>query len=100
MEFPWGILIALAVLGLALLIKHFVYEVIEDDNHFWGVLFFYLLIYTISAFGITIVTPKFSAVASNGTAEEAVALDDLDPVEQTNPIAAFIEKIKIKNVLP
>lgn len=100
MEFPWGILIALTVLGLALLIQHFANEVVEEDHHFWGILFVFLVIYVAAAFGIGYVSPRYSALASVEPDAETVSLNDIDSVTPPGPFAQFLDRIKIKNVLP
>lgn len=57
MPFPWAILISLVILGLALLIKHFVMEIVEEENVFLGVIGVFLLVYIGAALAIGTLNP-------------------------------------------
>ncbi len=57
MPIPWGILIALFVLGLAYLIKHFLAEVIEEEHVFLMIIGAFLTVYAIAAIAIGSLNP-------------------------------------------
>lgn len=76
MQIPWGIIIALAILVLALLIKHLGIHVIEDDHHFQYILIGFLILYIGAAVSISILNPK---VSLTDTVFAAQTTDDLQP---------------------
>lgn len=63
MPIPWGIIIALFVLGLAYLIKHFFAEVIENEHAFMIIIGGFLTIYIFAAIAIGSLNP-FSLISN------------------------------------
>ena len=70
MQIPWAIIISLGVLGLAYLIKHFVLEVIEEENIFLTIIAIFFVIYAIAAIAVGSLNPLHltggEAIASTG----------------------------------
>jgi len=100
----WAVCISLFVLGLALLIKHFGNEIIEEEHHFWTIIGCYIVIYGIAAFGVGALLPSYDAaslVLDVPEANATVTLDAVTPETKTgNVFTALLDKISVKNVLP
>ncbi|GEM_PF-3375507 len=69
MPIPWGVIIALFVLGLAYLIKHFLERVLEDQKPFTIMVVAFFAIYIIAAVAIGTFNP-FKLVSSQAYADE------------------------------
>lgn len=57
MTIPWAVLIALAVLGLAYLVKHVACEIIEEENEFFYIVTIFIVVYVSAALAINALNP-------------------------------------------
>ncbi len=57
MGFPWAIAIALTILALAYIIKHFVEKTVEEQNPFLMIIGIFLAIYVVAAIGVSYFNP-------------------------------------------
>ncbi len=58
MEIPWGIIISLAVLCFAFLIKQLISEIIEEKNIFLGIVIAFLFVYAAAAVAVNYLNPS------------------------------------------
>lgn len=79
MTIPWGIIIALLVLGLAYLIKHFGLEIIEDENDFLKLIGIFLLIYVGAAIAVGVFNPKNALSSSISPVMSAIEEEVVRP---------------------
>lgn len=54
---PWGVIVSLAIVAIAFLIRNFFEEIIEDDHHFKIIIAFFLAIYIAAAFLVGSLNP-------------------------------------------
>lgn len=58
--FPWAVLVALVVTGLAYSIEHFWAEVIEEEHLFLQIIAIFFVVYIGAAFAINALNPPLS----------------------------------------
>ncbi len=103
MPIPWSLLIALGILVLAYVIKHFLADVIEEERHFIGIVVAFMVVYAAAAVGIWAVGNNASAAEPpSSSAPLTSAPVDLSQVnvKTPTPFEAFLDRIKVKNILP
>ncbi|GEM_PF-5599788 len=57
-RFPWAIVVALAVLGLAFLLKYMTSDVVEDQRLFLWLAGIFILLYVLAAWAIGSLNPS------------------------------------------
>ncbi len=57
MQSPWAVVIALAILGFAYLIKHFFLEIVEDEHAFLLIIGIFFVSYVAAAIAVNSLNP-------------------------------------------
>ncbi|MFZ2803902.1 MAG: hypothetical protein WA001_01640 [Patescibacteria group bacterium] len=66
MPIPWAVIIAIGLLGFALLIKYFFDDILEEDNGFFILVFAFFVVYAGAALAVGSLNPKTIFVAGYG----------------------------------